>query len=96
MSAEVVVGVVAKWLWAPFTAWAIWRIQVREKRIKDLELQSTETDKQITELRTDMKVLKETFKVFLEKQDIMREDIGIIKTTTAVTQNDIKHLKEGK
>ncbi|APC44381.1 hypothetical protein [Pseudoalteromonas phage PH357] len=96
MSAEIVGGIIVKWLWAPFTAYAIWRIQTRENRLKDLEDKSNRSDKDIAQLQQDMATLKESFKIFLEKQDAMREDISTIKTTTEVTKNDIQHLKEQK
>lgn len=94
MSAEVVGGVVIKWLWAPFTAWVLWLIQSREKRIKDLETKSHESSETIAVLQQEVNVLRESLKAYLDKQDKLLEDIHAIRTSTAVIETKVTHLEQ--
>lgn len=92
MSAEIVGGFVAKWLWAPFTAWVLYLIQVREKRIKDLETASTSSAAQIALMQQELSIQRENFAKFLEKQDKIVDNIALIKTSVAVIETNVKNI----
>jgi peptidoglycan hydrolase CwlO-like protein len=96
MSAEAVGGIVAKYLWAPFCAWFLWKIQTREQRIKDLEKHQQDSETELTLLKQEVDTLKQGLQIFLEKHDELHKDIGDIKTNVAVISNDIKHIKEDR
>ena len=94
MSAEIVGGVVAKWMWAPFTAWVLYLIQRREKRIKDLEDDSVNSKAQIALIQQELSVQRENFAKFLEKQDNMVEGIARIRTSVAVIETNVKNIND--
>lgn len=92
MSAEIVGGFVAKWLWAPFTAWVLFLIQRREKRIKDLEDDSFNSKAQIALMQQELAIQRDNFAKFLEKQDKVVDDISLIKTSVAVIETNVKNI----